>query len=65
MGCAEIHLSSHMFTHVQAWIQIKKAGGGIGGRAQRLPQSRMTMPVYALVCRGIFYSGILCIKVYI
>ena len=31
MDCTEIHLSNHIFPNVQAWIQIKKAGGGIGG----------------------------------
>ena len=44
MGFTEIDLSGNIFTNVQAWVQMKKAGGGIrgaqrliGGRAQRLP----------------------------
>ena len=36
MGFTEIDLSGNIFTNVQAWVQMKKAGGGIRGRAQRL-----------------------------
>ena len=39
MDCAEIHLSSHIFTNVQVWIQIKKAGGGIGGGRSASPKA--------------------------
>ena len=38
MDCAEIHLSSHIFTNVQVWIQIKKAGGGLGEGAAPPPK---------------------------
>ena len=39
MVCTEIHLSSHVFTNVQAWIQIKKAGGGTGGGRSASPKA--------------------------
>ena len=33
MGFTEIDLSGNIFTNVQAWVQMKKAGGGIRGGA--------------------------------
>ena len=39
MDCTEIHVSSHIFTNVQDWIQLKKAGGGIGGGRSASPKA--------------------------